>query len=53
MILYLLTFQNNFFKLLGPLVCRSFSNPSESFLAGIVSHGEGEMTFSTFIFKLC
>lgn len=25
----------------GPLVCRSSSDPNESYLAGIVSHGEG------------
>lgn len=26
----------------GPFVCRSNANPNESYLAGIVSHGEGK-----------
>lgn len=28
----------------GPLVCKSSNNPSELYLSGIVSHGEGEST---------
>jgi hypothetical protein len=32
------------FGFLGPLVCKSFSNRAELYLAGIVSHGEGRFS---------